>query len=274
MRGRPRARAVSHEECLPVEHRRGDDRSSPDAAIRLRQLRCARHHDRRTRSANVQVQSVDRSMQWGSLCHGLRRRLHMPDNRTSCSVVMPGEHDALHRSVRIHVILRQRMIYTFGPFRLDARERQLLRDGTLVPLSGKAFDTLVALVENVGTLQRQQVLMERLWPDTCVEPNSLQYNVSLVRRVIDGAPGVEIQTVRGQGYRLVAQVTCDAGDAQAAAARLQRTYFCKAPDGTRLAYAKLGDGPPLMKAASWLSHLELDWQGDVWKHVLELFARD
>jgi len=166
------------------------------------------------------------------------------------------------------------MIYTFGPFRLDARERQLLRDGTLVPLSGKAFDTLLVLVENVGTLQRQQALMERLWPDTYVEPNSLQYNVSLVRRVIDGAPGVEIQTVRGQGYRLVAEVTCDAGDAQAAAAPLQRTYFCKAADGTRLAYAKLGDGPPLVKVANWLSHLELDWQGDVWRHVLELFARD
>jgi pimeloyl-ACP methyl ester carboxylesterase/DNA-binding winged helix-turn-helix (wHTH) protein len=170
------------------------------------------------------------------------------------------------------------MIYTFGPFLLDARERRLLRDGELVPLSGKAFDTLLALVENAGTLQRQHALMERLWPDTHVEPNSLQYNVSLVRRVIDGTPGVEIQTVRGQGYRLVAQVTCNAGDAgttrAAPAHELQRTYFCKASDGARLAYARLGDGPPLVKAANWLSHLELDWQGDVWKHVLELFARD
>jgi pimeloyl-ACP methyl ester carboxylesterase/DNA-binding winged helix-turn-helix (wHTH) protein len=163
------------------------------------------------------------------------------------------------------------MIYTFGPFVLDARERRLHRDGALIPLAGKAFDTLLALVEGVGTLQRHAELMQRLWPGTYVEPNSLQYNVSLVRRVIDGTPGVEIQTVRGQGYRLIAEV---GRDASAPSAPLQRTQFCKAADGTRLAYATLGDGPPLVKAANWLGHLELDWQGDIWPHFLELFARD
>lgn len=172
-------------------------------------------------------------------------------------------------------------VFTFGPFRLEAQERRLLRDGQLVPLSGKAFDALLLLVEGAGTLQRQQVLMDRLWPETFVEPNSLQYNVSLVRRVLDGAPGVEIQTVRGQGYRLVANVTRahDAGAAAQAAPAMavtpasQRTYFCKAPDGARLAYAKLGEGRPIVKAANWLSHLELDWHGDVWKQWLLRLSR-
>src|SRR5271166_3870656 len=72
-------------------------------------------------------------------------------------------------------------VYTFGPFRLEAHERRLVRDGSLVPLSGKAFDTLLLLVEGAGTLQHQQALMDRLWPDTFVEPNNLQHNVSLVR---------------------------------------------------------------------------------------------
>ncbi len=165
-------------------------------------------------------------------------------------------------------------IFTFGPFRLEADERRLVRDGVLVPLSGKAFDTLVALVEGAGTLQRQQVLMERLWPDTFVEPNSLQYNVSLVRRVIDGAPGVEIQTVRGQGYRLIAEVAREGDGAVARTSRgLQRTQFCTAADGARLAYATIGDGPAIVKAANWLSHLELDWQGKVWSELLDLLSR-
>jgi pimeloyl-ACP methyl ester carboxylesterase len=166
-------------------------------------------------------------------------------------------------------------VYTFGPFRLEAHERRLFRDGSLVPLSGKAFDTLVLLVEGAGLLQRQQVLMDRLWPDTFVEPNSLQSNVSLVRRVLDGADGVELQTVRGQGYRLVADVARpdDADDVMVPPSSAQRTYFCKAADGTRLAFAKLGDGPPIVKAANWLSHLERDWDGEVWKHWLELLGR-
>lgn len=165
--------------------------------------------------------------------------------------------------------------YAFGPFLLDADERRFLRDATPVPLAGKAFDMLLVLVENAGTLQRHQALMERLWPATYVEPNSLQYTMSLVRRALEGADGIAIQTVRGQGYRLVAEVTRVAREPRAPATRpLQRTYFCAAADGARLAYAKLGDGPPIVKAANWLSHLELDWRGDVWKHVLELFSRD
>ena len=54
---------------------------------------------------------------------------------------------------------------------------------------------------------------------------------------------------------------------------LQQAYSCTAADGTRLAFAKLGDGPPIVKVANWLSHLELDWNGDVWKKYLELLAR-
>src|SRR5262245_53516397 len=97
-------------------------------------------------------------------------------------------------------------VYLFGPFRLEIPERRLLRDGEVVPLLGKAFDTLVLLVEGAGALQRQQVLMDRLWPDVAVEPNNLQQNVSLVRRALSGAGGIEIETVRGQGYRLHATV--------------------------------------------------------------------
>jgi pimeloyl-ACP methyl ester carboxylesterase/DNA-binding winged helix-turn-helix (wHTH) protein len=165
--------------------------------------------------------------------------------------------------------------YSFGPFRLEAHERRLLRDGAEVSLPGKAFDTLLLLVEGAGSLQPQQALIERLWPDTFVEPNNLQYNVSLIRRALEGASGVELQTVRGRGYRLVADVArSDATPAPAGeGSATQKTYFCKAVDGARLAYARLGSGPPLVKAANWLSHLELDWRFDVWRRWLPLFGR-
>ena len=170
-------------------------------------------------------------------------------------------------------------VYLFGPFRLEVGERRLLRDGDLVGLAGKAFDTLQLLVEGAGTLQKQDALMDRLWPHVVVEQNSLQYNVSLVRRALGNAEGVEIETVRGQGYRLLAQVRTLEGAPgvsarDSAVPEMQRVHFCKAHDGARLAYALLGEGPPLVKVANWLSHLEIDWQGPVWRHWLELLSRD
>jgi pimeloyl-ACP methyl ester carboxylesterase len=45
--------------------------------------------------------------------------------------------------------------------------------------------------------------------------------------------------------------------------------FCTAADGTRLAYALHGRGPPLVRVATWLTHLELDWQSPVWRHWLD-----
>ena len=53
----------------------------------------------------------------------------------------------------------------------------------------------------------------------------------------------------------------------------QQIRFCTSRDGVRIAYATSGSGPPLVKAANWLSHLEFDWESPVWSHlVAELSA--
>jgi pimeloyl-ACP methyl ester carboxylesterase/DNA-binding CsgD family transcriptional regulator len=49
----------------------------------------------------------------------------------------------------------------------------------------------------------------------------------------------------------------------------QTIRFCRAADGTRLAYAVHGSGPPLVVVSCWLSHLQHDWQSPVWRHFLE-----
>jgi TolB-like protein/DNA-binding winged helix-turn-helix (wHTH) protein/Flp pilus assembly protein TadD len=98
--------------------------------------------------------------------------------------------------------------YTFGPFRLDVAERLLLRDGESLTLPPKAFETLLALVENSGHLLTKPDLMKRLWPDTFVEEANLANNVSLLRRVLDDDRQVckYIETVPKLGYRFVADV--------------------------------------------------------------------
>jgi pimeloyl-ACP methyl ester carboxylesterase/DNA-binding CsgD family transcriptional regulator len=52
----------------------------------------------------------------------------------------------------------------------------------------------------------------------------------------------------------------------------QEIRFCRAPDGTRLAYAVHGRGEPLVRTATWLTHLEFDWESPLWRHWLEGLA--
>jgi pimeloyl-ACP methyl ester carboxylesterase len=54
----------------------------------------------------------------------------------------------------------------------------------------------------------------------------------------------------------------------------QEIHFCTTGDGVRIAYATVGQGPPLMKAANWLNHLEFDWHSPIWNHLIQEFARD
>jgi DNA-binding winged helix-turn-helix (wHTH) protein/TolB-like protein/Flp pilus assembly protein TadD len=99
-------------------------------------------------------------------------------------------------------------VYEFGPFRLDASERLLTRDGRLVALTPKVFDTLLALVERGGHLVGKEELMRRLWPDSFVEESSLSQNIFLLRKALGEATSSQqyIETVPKRGYRFVADV--------------------------------------------------------------------
>jgi eukaryotic-like serine/threonine-protein kinase len=98
----------------------------------------------------------------------------------------------------------------FGPFHIDVRERVLRRDGRPVPLTPKAFDVLVAFVEQPGQLLSKQELLDKVWPDTFVEESNLAYNVFALRKALgDPAEGgrLFIETVPKRGYRFTAAVT-------------------------------------------------------------------
>src|SRR5580765_6924470 len=156
--------------------------------------------------------------------------------------------------------------YEFGPFRLEVDERRLTREGRAIPLRTKVFDTLCVLVEHPGRLLTKHELMQSIWPDTIVEENNLNHNISNLRRALgEQVTGQRyIETVPRVGYRFVADVTGSKGVAAvidpappAAPERSlrQEIRFCTASDGARIAYSAVGNGPPLVKAANWLNHL-------------------
>ena len=78
----------------------------------------------------------------------------------------------------------ERGAYQFGPFHLDVRERRLSRGDEVIPLRLKVFDTLLVLVENAGRLVTKQELLDTVWPETTVEENNLNHNVSVLRKAL------------------------------------------------------------------------------------------
>jgi DNA-binding winged helix-turn-helix (wHTH) protein/predicted Zn-dependent protease len=98
--------------------------------------------------------------------------------------------------------------YEFGPFRLDPAERLLLRDGQSLPLTSKAFEALLLLVENSGHVLGKQELIKKLWPETFVEDANLTNNISLLRKALGDSSEEPryIETVPRRGYRFVAAV--------------------------------------------------------------------
>lgn len=97
----------------------------------------------------------------------------------------------------------------FGPFRLDRMKRLLFRGGDMVPLTPKAFDILLTLMENSDRVVEKSELMEAVWPDSFVEESNLTQNVSLLRKALGENANQHryIVTVPGRGYRFVADVT-------------------------------------------------------------------
>ena len=100
------------------------------------------------------------------------------------------------------------MSYEFGPFRVDSRERELRRDGKLVPLTPKVFDILMVLIQNPGRILTKDEMMQQIWPDTTVEESNLARNVSSLRKALGEEPGHAqyIETIPWRGYRLVAEL--------------------------------------------------------------------
>ena len=101
-----------------------------------------------------------------------------------------------------------RKCYEFGPFRVDTRERQLTRNGEVVPLRPKVFDILLMLVQNSGHILTKDEVMNRVWSDTAVEEGNISRTISTLRNALGERPHEHryIETIPWRGYRFVAKV--------------------------------------------------------------------
>lgn len=121
---------------------------------------------------------------------------------------------------------QEKHLYEFGPFRLDPVKRRLMRDGEPVQLTPKAFETLLALVQQSGRTVEKDDLMRRVWPGAVVEENNLNQNITALRKCLGDSRQESryIATIPGLGYRFVAEVKTAAvvGPEAAGDARAQK----------------------------------------------------
>lgn len=101
-----------------------------------------------------------------------------------------------------------RLFYEFGPFKLEATERVLLREDKPLPLTPRGVELLLTLVENRGRLMEKDELLDKVWGDAFVEPANLTQTISVLRKLLedDSQTPQYIQTVARRGYRFIAEV--------------------------------------------------------------------
>ncbi|MET0900860.1 MAG: alpha/beta fold hydrolase [Mycobacterium sp.] len=163
------------------------------------------------------------------------------------------------------------VVWRFADFELDTARYELRGNGSVIRIEPQVFDVLTQLVSNRERLVTKEELFDTVWGGRFVGEAALTSRIKAARRALgdDGETQSFIRTVRGRGYQFVGHVL----EPEAAAlpeppAPLPRQSiaFTRASDGIRLAYAVSGDGPPLVRAANWMTHLGYDIESPVWSH--------
>jgi DNA-binding winged helix-turn-helix (wHTH) protein len=175
------------------------------------------------------------------------------------------------------------VLFQFGGYSVDVNRRELRRGAELIDIGPQVFDLLVYLIGNRDRVVSKDDLLDAVWDGRIVSESALTSRINAVRHAIGdtGADQILIKTIARKGFRFIGEVEevkkalsqASVGGVEVAAGGLrQEIHFCTASDGVRIAYAAVGKGPPLVKAANWLNHLEYDWQSPIWSHMLRAFA--
>jgi pimeloyl-ACP methyl ester carboxylesterase/DNA-binding winged helix-turn-helix (wHTH) protein len=169
--------------------------------------------------------------------------------------------------------------YLFGDAELDTDRYELRRGGEPVHVEPQVFDVLMHLLEHRDRVVSKNDLLDAVWGDRFVSESALTSRIKAARQAVgdDGSTQRIIRTVHGRGYQIAAVVEAKPGEASTSRAAdpslEQHIRFCTTTDGVQLAYATIGEGPPLVRAAHWITHLDFDWHSPVWRHWLEGLAR-
>src|SRR5271156_3792029 len=101
-----------------------------------------------------------------------------------------------------------KVVYEFGPFRMDPDKQVLQRDGQLISGTPKTFEMLLVLVRRGREAVSKEELLKEVWPDSFVEEANLSQHIFKLRKALgDTLEGERyIVTLPGRGYRFAVPV--------------------------------------------------------------------
>jgi len=183
------------------------------------------------------------------------------------------------RYSRFGKVAGDNVLFSFKDFALDGERRELRARGTIVSIEPQVFDLLVYLIENRDRVVSKNDLIASVWGGRIVADSTLDSRINAVRKAIgdSGEQQELVRTIPRKGVRFVGDVQQSQAQSESARrlpgfARKQEISFCRSTDNINIAYADVGDGPALIKAANWLTHLEYDWESPVWSPLLQRLA--
>jgi pimeloyl-ACP methyl ester carboxylesterase len=128
------------------------------------------------------------------------------------------------------------------------------------------FDVLHLLAASPGDLLTYDRLVEKVWSGRHVSDATIAARISAARTAVgdSGQRQEVIQTIARRGIRLVPPVTVQTRPALAGSGLQHTVRMTQSADGTMLAWSETGDGPTLVRAGHWLTHLEKDLTSLIW----------
>lgn len=173
------------------------------------------------------------------------------------------------------------MIFRIADYRLDTGSHGLSRAGQDIHVEPQVFDLIALLAARAPDMVSYDDLVADIWDGRIVSDATIAARISAARTALgdDGNRQAMIRTHARRGIQLVVPVLKDGEDMSRRApavshpAHRQTIRYARSADGTGIAWAEVGEGPPLLRGGHWMSHLEHDWTSPVFGPLLDRLAQ-
>lgn len=174
------------------------------------------------------------------------------------------------------------MKYRFADCVLDPRRHRLTRAQGDVHVEPQVFALLELLARCADRVVTRDQIVDHVWQGRIVSEATISARISAARAAVgdDGRRQAVIRTVNRVGLEMAVPVEClqDEGDGAVGqpppdVQDIPEIRMASSADGSGIAWQVSGEGPVLLRAGHWLSHLELDWSSPVWRPLIHRLGR-
>ncbi|HRD76616.1 MAG TPA: alpha/beta fold hydrolase [Hyphomicrobiaceae bacterium] len=168
----------------------------------------------------------------------------------------------------------------FAEFVLDLDAAELRKNGTPVRMEPQVFDLIAFLASHPGRVLSKEDIVNGVWHGRAISDSAISTRINAARRALgdDGTAQRFIKTVHGRGFRFEVgtRVLPSSEPAEHEGAEQLgpvEVRYCRTRDGINVAYGETGNGAPLVKAASFVTHIQYDSEGILFRDWIRSFTR-